>query len=100
MLDTSKGMSAFHNIYKTGTDGETSGGVLHEGDSSGEGTMQRFEVAPGIQITYNDLKMDSCFRPIFNRHSIHSGQPFEKHFSFHHIHPAANSIVLSGISYS
>lgn len=63
MLDTSKGMSAFHNIYKTGTDGETSGGVLHEGDSSGEGTMQRFEVAPGIQITYNDLKMDSCFRP-------------------------------------
>lgn len=64
MLDTSKGMSAFHNIYKTGTDGETSGGVLHEGDSSGEGTMQRFEVAPGIQITYNDLKMDSCFRPI------------------------------------
>lgn len=64
MLDTSKGMSAFHNIYKTGTDGETSGGVLHEGDSSGKGTMQRFEVAPGIQITYNDLKMESCFRPI------------------------------------
>lgn len=26
--------------------------------------MRRFEVAPGIQITYNDLKMDSCFRPI------------------------------------
>lgn len=26
--------------------------------------MRRFEIAPGIQITYNDLKMDSCFRPI------------------------------------
>ena len=64
MLDTSKETNAFHNIYKSGTDGETSGGVLHEGDSSGEGTMQRFEVAPGIQITFNDLKMDSCFRPI------------------------------------
>ena len=40
------------------------------------------------------------FAHIFNRHSIHSGQPFEKHFSFQHIHLAANSIVLSGISYS
>ena len=26
--------------------------------------MRRFEIAPGIQITYNDLKMDSCFHPI------------------------------------
>ena len=26
--------------------------------------MRRFEIAPGIQITYNDLKMNSCFRPI------------------------------------
>lgn len=64
MFDAAKETSAFHNIYKTGTEEETVRGVLHEGDETGEGTMQRFEIAPGIQITYNDLKMDSCFRPI------------------------------------
>ena len=26
--------------------------------------MRCFQIAPGIQITYNDLSMDSCFRPI------------------------------------
>lgn len=64
MLGTAKEMDAFHNIYKTGIKAETAKTVLHEGNESGEGTMRRFEVAPGIQITYNDLKMDSCFRPI------------------------------------
>ncbi len=64
MLDAIKETEAFHNIYKTEIVEKTLGGVLHEGNESGEGTMQRFEVAPGIQITYNDLKMDSCFRPI------------------------------------
>ena len=51
-------------IYKIGIGAETEKRILHEGNESGEGTMRRFEVAPGIQITYNDLKMDSCFRPI------------------------------------
>ena len=58
------GTFAFHNIYTTKNDVENIQTVLHEGNESGEGTMRRFEVAPGIQITYNDLKMDSCFRPI------------------------------------
>lgn len=26
--------------------------------------MRCYDVAPGIRITYNDLNMDSCFRPI------------------------------------
>ena len=64
MFDMTKETGAFHNIYKTGIGAETEKRILHEGNESGEGTMQRFEVAPGIQITYNDLKMDSCFRPI------------------------------------
>ncbi len=64
MFDVTRGAGTFHNIYKTGIETETAVGVLHEGNESGEGTMRRFEVAPGIQITYNDLKMDSCFRPI------------------------------------
>lgn len=64
MPDIIKEISAFHNIYKTGIKTETARGVLHEENESGEGTMQCFEVAPGIQSTYNDLKMDSCFRPV------------------------------------
>ena len=52
----------FHNIYSP--DNKNTAITLHEGNESGEGTMNRFEIAPGIQITYNDLKMDSCFRPI------------------------------------
>lgn len=54
----------FHNIYLPSKENDRTAVMLHEGNDSGEGTMRRFEVAPGIQITYNDLKMDSCFRPI------------------------------------
>ena len=56
MFDVNGETGVFHNIYKIGIEKETTRGVLHEGNESGEGTMQRFEVAPGIQITYNDLK--------------------------------------------
>lgn len=57
------GTFAFHNIYTTKNEVENIQTVLHEGNESGEGTMRRFEVAPGIQITYNDLKMDSVSAP-------------------------------------
>ena len=52
MFDMTKETGAFHNIYKTGIGAETEKRILHEGNESGEGTMRRFEVAPGIQITY------------------------------------------------
>ena len=51
MFDVTTEKGAFHNIYKTGTDTANTKEVLHEGNSSGEGTMRRFEIAPGIQIT-------------------------------------------------
>ena len=60
MFDMTKESGAFHNIYKTGIGAETEKRILHEGNESGEGTMRRFEVAPGIQITYNDLKKIFC----------------------------------------
>ena len=60
MFDMTKKTGAFHNIYKTGIGAETEKRILHEGNESGEGTMRRFEVAPGIQITYNDLKKTFC----------------------------------------
>lgn len=64
MSDMPQNTGAFLNIYETTLEPDTTKSMLHEGGESGEGFMQRFEVAPGIQITYNDLKMDSCFRPI------------------------------------
>lgn len=64
MPDVRKGENAFHHIYETKMEQGEVTSVLHEGDESGEGVMRRFEIAPGIQITYNNLKMDSCFRPI------------------------------------
>lgn len=57
-------IAAFHTIYQSRLATESESNVLYEGNEAGEGTMRRFDVAPGIQITYNDLKMDSCFRPI------------------------------------
>lgn len=56
--------TAFYNIYKTRDTPENIKSLLCEGNESGEGVMQCFEIAPGIQITYNDLNMDSCFRPL------------------------------------
>ena len=56
--------TAFYNIYKTRDMPENIKSLLCEGNESGEGVMQCFEIAPGIQITYNDLNMDSCFRPL------------------------------------
>ncbi len=52
----------FNDLYKIGE--EKTKGLLLEENESGEGVMQCFDVAPGIQISYNDLKMDSCFQPI------------------------------------
>lgn len=64
MLDATRNTSGFHDIYEIGNELKNKGTFLHEDNESGEGVMKRFEIAPGIQITYNDLKMDSCFRPI------------------------------------
>ena len=56
--------NAFHNIYVSGDKLKSVRNILHEENESGEGIMKRFEISPGIQITYNDLNMDSCFRPL------------------------------------
>lgn len=40
-------------------------GMTNRIDSdSGTGELLCFDVAPGIQISYNDLNMDSCFQPM------------------------------------
>ena len=38
--------------------------VVQQSTDEGIGEMICYDVAHGIQITYNDLKMDSCYRPL------------------------------------
>lgn len=38
--------------------------IHHLKSDTGTGQMQCYDVAPGIQISYNNLNMDSCFQPI------------------------------------
>lgn len=64
MQDMISNRSAFYNLYKIEEMTETAQATLYEGNETGEGTMRCFEIAPGIQITYNDLNMDSCFQQI------------------------------------
>ena len=61
--------TAFHDIYfRDAKDNASS--VVREETGSGEGEMICFDVAPGIQITYNDLNMGSCYRPIIPEHDF------------------------------
>lgn len=61
--------SSFHDIYFR--DGKSNfSSVVREETESGEGEMVCFDVASGIQITYNDLKMGSCYRPIIPEHDF------------------------------
>ena len=53
----------FHDIYSD-KPSAVNGTVVQEAGKDGSGEMRCFQIAPGIQITYNDLSMDSCFRPI------------------------------------
>lgn len=61
--------SSFHDIYFR-DDKDNISSVVHEETGSGEGEMVCFDVAPGIQITYNDLNMGSCYRPIIPEHDF------------------------------
>ena len=38
--------------------------VVQQSTDEGIGEMTCYDVVHGIQITYNDLKMDSCYRPL------------------------------------
>ena len=53
----------FHDIYSD-KPSHVNGTVVQEAGKHGSGEMHCFQIAPGTQITYNDLSIDSCFRPI------------------------------------
>jgi AraC-like DNA-binding protein len=51
-------------LYESEIDSTKSNAVHYLGNDSGTGEMVCHDVAPGIQISYNDLNMDSCYAPI------------------------------------
>lgn len=63
MITNTKNQS-FQDIYMPGEVQNGISNLVQEHTGSGSGQMCCFDVAPGIRITYNDLNMDSCFRPI------------------------------------
>lgn len=61
--------SSFHDIYfRDGKDNISS--VVREETETEEGEMVCYDVAHGIQITYNELNMGSCYRPIIPEHDF------------------------------
>jgi AraC-like DNA-binding protein len=60
----------FQGIYFPNLKSEQICMVRRIDSASGTGEMNCFDVAPGIQISYNDLNMDSCFQPMKPRHDF------------------------------
>ena len=54
----------FHNIYFSEVLEKNEAKILQEQSENGNGKMICYDVASGIQISYNDLNMGSCYRPI------------------------------------
>ena len=54
----------FHDIYFSEHKKGHMNYVVQQSTDEGIGEMICYDVAHGIQITYNDLKMDSCYRPL------------------------------------
>ena len=54
----------FHDIYFLDQKKKCANTVVQKNGENGSGEMLRYDVAPGIQITYNNLNMDSCYSPI------------------------------------
>lgn len=53
-----------HDIYFPEKKEKSANLILQQSTDTGTGEMTCYDVAPGIQITYNNLNMDSCFRPL------------------------------------
>lgn len=53
-----------HEIYKGTNSDVPQSDIRHLTDGMGTGEMDCYQIAPGIQISYNNLNTDSCFQPI------------------------------------
>ena len=62
--------SQFHEIYFPNRREALMNTVMQQDSEGGTGEMTCYDVAPGIQITYNDLNMDSCYQPIIPEHDF------------------------------
>ena len=64
------GDNEFYGIYEAAENNSQSGTTRWLKSEAGIGEMNCYEVAPGIQISYNDLNMDSCFAPMKPQHDF------------------------------
>lgn len=53
-----------HEIYKGTNSDVPQSDIRHLTNGMGTGEMDCYQIAPGIQISYNNLNTDSCFQPI------------------------------------
>ena len=53
-----------HDIYFPEKKEKSANLILQQSTDTGTGEMTCYDVAPGIQITYNHLNMDSCYQPL------------------------------------
>ncbi|NLO85278.1 MAG: hypothetical protein GX096_07610 [Clostridiales bacterium] len=60
----------FYGIYDLAKDNSQISTTQSLKSEAGIGEMTCYEVAPCIQISYNDLNMDSCFAPLKLQHDI------------------------------
>ena len=56
--------SQLYDIYFSDNKQKNKNLILQQSTDTGTGEMTCYDVAPGIQITYNHLNMDSCYQPL------------------------------------
>ncbi len=64
LMEAAMKQSQLHDIYFPEKKEKSANFILQQSTDTGTGEMTCYDVAPGIQITYNNLNMDSCFRPL------------------------------------
>lgn len=54
----------FHDIYFSDTRETIVNQVVQQNTAGGFGEMACYDIAPGIKMSFNNLNMDSCYRPM------------------------------------
>lgn len=64
LMEAAMKQSQLHDIYFPEKKEKSANLILQQSTDTGTGEMTCYDVAPGIQITYNHLNMDSCYQPL------------------------------------
>ena len=64
LMEAEMKQSQLHDIYFPEKKEKSANLILQQNTDTGIGEMTCYDVALGIQITYNHLNMDSCYQPL------------------------------------